>query len=78
MNSPIAIIPRGIYLSQGGSLQSLTLQLTEQFLEGDAFRIKYVRDQKEKETFDRLRAAQNDTLVLCSTLRKTCPLSMML
>ncbi|GIX94056.1 hypothetical protein CDAR_227071 [Caerostris darwini] len=46
--------------------------------EEDASRIKYVRDQKEKENFDRLKNGQNDTLVLRSTLWKTCPLSMML
>ncbi|GIX80357.1 hypothetical protein CEXT_783511 [Caerostris extrusa] len=46
-------------------------------LEGDAFRIKYVGDQTEKENFDRLKTAQNDTLVLCSTFWKTCLLSMM-
>ncbi|GIX80359.1 hypothetical protein CEXT_783521 [Caerostris extrusa] len=33
--------------------------------EGDAFGIKYVRDQKEK--FYRLKTAENGTLVLCST-----------
>ncbi|GIX94058.1 hypothetical protein CDAR_227081 [Caerostris darwini] len=46
--------------------------------EGDASRIKYVRDQKEKENFDRLKTTQNDSLVLCSTFWKTCPLSVML